>query len=151
MSELIPYRPNTLRSVFGLGREFERSLDELFSNAWRGSDVAGGAWIPPIDVRQTDESVEVWADLPGMSKDTIDIRVEGNVLTIAGERAGMAMEDEKASYRRERPHGRFERSFSLPVELDHTKADANYRDGVLHVSIPRAEEAKPRRLQIKAG
>jgi HSP20 family protein len=151
MSELIPYRPNTFRSVFGLGREFERSLEGLFDKAWRGMDAPTEAWIPPIDIRQTDETVEVWVDLPGMSKDAVDIRIEGNVLTISGERMGVIAENENASYRRERPFGNFERSLSLPVELDHTKADATFRDGVLHVTIPRVEQAKPRRLQIKAG
>lgn len=151
MSQLIPHRPQTLRSVFGLGREFERSLEEMFDNAWSGIDMPDSAWIPLLDVRQSDETVEVWADLPGVSKDEVDIRIEGNVLTISGERVGVVVDNDSASYRSERPFGKFERRLSLPVQLDHAKAAATFRNGVLHISIPRAENAKPRRLQIKAG
>lgn len=150
MSELIPHRPQVFRSAFGLGRDFERALDQLFHDSWRGSDVSG-AWAPPIDVRHTDEAIDVWMDIPGMSNEELDIRIEGNTLTISGERKDTSSDNGNVPYLTERVFGRFERTFALPMELESTKADATYRGGVLHISIPRAEQAKPRRLQIKAG
>jgi HSP20 family protein len=150
MNQLVSRRPQALRSVFGLGREFERALDDFFGDAARDMEASAGTWMPPVDVRHTDDAVEIWMDLPGMSKDAVDIRIEGNVLTIAGERSFDRQQDGNWHHA-ERVFGRFERSFSLSGQLDAGKADATYREGVLHVSVPRAEEAKPRRLQIKAG
>lgn len=149
MSQLVPFQPRTLRSVFGLGREFERALDELFDNAWRSGDVTPGMWVPPIDLRYTDESVELWVDLPGMAKEDVEIRVEGNMLAISGTRTLGIAESGEAWHRSERPAGRFERKLMLPSEVDASKADATYANGVLHVTVPRAEEAKPKRLVIK--
>jgi HSP20 family protein len=149
--QLVPHRAQALRSVFGLGREFERALDELFEGRTRSGELEYGQWIPTADVKQTDDAVEVWMDLPGMSKDEVDILVEGNRLSIKGERKREKSEEGENWYINERFFGTFHRTFVLPAELDPSKAAASYREGVLHISIPKLEEAKPRRLQIKAG
>jgi HSP20 family protein len=149
--QLVPHRAQALRSVFGLGREFERALDELFEGRMRAGENDYGQWLPSVDVRQTDDAVEVWMDIPGMSREEVNILVEGNRLSIQGERKRAEAEDGEGWYVSERLFGTFHRTFVLPAELDAGRANASYRDGVLQISIPKLEEAKPRRLEIKAG
>jgi HSP20 family protein len=149
--QLVPHRPQALRSVFGLGREFERALDQVFDAASQTSEESQGEWIPPVDVRYDQDAIDVWADLPGMSKDEVEIFIEGNRLTIRGDRERDTRDSSEATYMLERPHGKFQRTFVLTSELDAGKAEADYRQGVLHISIPKLEEAKPKRLQIKAS
>ena len=149
--QLVPHRPQTLRSVFGLGREFERTLDQMFDTATRTMEESEGEWLPAVDVRHTEDAIEVWADLPGMSKDSVDIFIEGSRLTIKGDRKRDVEDASKGWYRTERPFGTFQRTFLLPTELDAGRANAEYKAGALHITIPKVEEAKPRRLQIKAS
>jgi HSP20 family protein len=108
-------------------------------------------WAPPIDVYEKDDTYVVQVELPGMDPSNIDVTVENGVLSIRGERRFEdKLEDENAR-RIERRFGAFLRQLSLPTEVDADKIDANYRDGILTVTVPKVEAAKPKRITVKAS
>jgi len=104
---------------------------------------------PPLDISETDTEVRVRLDLPGVEAKEIDIQVNGNQLTIAGERKEEKEEKGETFHRVERRAGRFSRSFTLPCGVDENKVDATYHDGVLSVTLPKTEESKSRRITVK--
>jgi len=111
--------------------------------------AAGRAWAPVVDILETSNDLVVRAELPGMSRDDIDIEVTAESLTISGER--MFDEASREKYIRvERPYGVFRRSFSIGVPVQPDKVKASYKDGILEVSIPKAEEVKPKKIKINA-
>ena len=135
---------------------FSSDIDRLFSqfvhpNSLLGHWVGEGlrdAWVPPVDVRETDNSYVFAAELPGLTKDDVEITLEDNLLTLSGERElGEKSEDENY-HRVERSHGKFSRSFSLPSQVDNSKVAASFQDGVLTIEVPKSEQAKPRKIEI---
>lgn len=110
-----------------------------------------GSWVPPVDIFEKNENLVLRVELPGVEKDDIQISVENGVLSLHGQRRRDQEIDEKNSYRLERSYGAFGRSFSLPTTVDASKIVASYRDGVLEVTLPKAEEAKPKRVPIQAA
>jgi len=107
------------------------------------------ASYPPINLGTTDQSVEVYLFVPGMNPDALDVVIEKSLLSIAGERQIPEVESEESvSYRQERFEGRFRRVITLPEEVDADKAEAIYRDGVLHISIPKQSEIQPRQIKV---
>ncbi len=139
------------RSAFAVLDE----MDKMF-NAWRGdwngSDAAS-SWMPPVDVYETKEHLVVKAEAPGLEKDSFKVSVENNVLTLSGEKKHEMTEgDPEGNYHRsERCYGKFSRSFTLPNNVDVSKVKAKYRNGVLEVSLPKKEEAKPKEITIDVG
>lgn len=106
------------------------------------------SWMPAVDIRETDDSFEVVADLPGFDKKNVDITLENNVLTLRGERR-WEDEAEETSYRRvERSYGEFVRSFSMPNRVDADGVKASFDNGVLTVTVPKSAESKPRRITV---
>ncbi len=122
---------------------FRRFLDDFETPLW------GGSWLPALDVAERDDAFLVKAELPGMKNDDIDISVQGNVLSISGEKKESAEEKDKNYYHVERRFGSFRRDVTLPAGVDANKIEADYRDGVLTVVLPKSESAKPRRIKIK--
>jgi HSP20 family protein len=110
-----------------------------------------GTWGPPVDVFEKPDRLVIRAELPGIQKEDMDIRIENGVLTLHGERKRDVDITEENAYRMERVYGAFARSFSLPTTVDPTKVEATYKDGVLEVTIPKAETAKPKQIEIKAA
>lgn len=109
---------------------------------------SGRPWTPRADIYETEEGVVLQLDLPGVKAETIDVQSEKGMLSIKGER--QFPEDTKRQYYRvENVYGPFERYFEIPRTLDVTKVDANYQDGVLTLKFPKAEEAKPKKIEIK--
>jgi len=108
-----------------------------------------GAWSPAVDVYDKGNEVVIHAEIPGMKKEDIDVRVENNVLTIRGKKERREEVKEEGYFRTERAYGTFSRSFSLPTTVDVTKIGAEYKDGVLTLTVPKAEEAKPRQIDVK--
>ena len=108
-------------------------------------------WAPPVDVFEKGDQLTFKAEVPGTDREHLDVRVEDGVLTIQGERHEDAEVDEANLYRRERIHGTFTRSFTLPKNVDGTKVTATYKDGILEVSVPKAEAAKPKKVAIQAA
>jgi HSP20 family protein len=106
-----------------------------------------GAWTPAMDVYQNNDSVVAMIELPGMKKEDIEISLHDGVLTIAGERKSEVKEGENSA-RSERLVGRFRRSVTLPARVDVNKVSASYKDGILTVTLPKAEDAKPKQIQV---
>lgn len=123
----------------------EPARPDLF--AW-SEDARRGSWTPAVDIRETDEAFHVHAELPGLTKEDVQITLENNVLRLSGERR-FEKEDEKDSYHRiERAYGSFTRSFTLGSGVDSEGVKAQFKDGVLTISIPKKAETKPRKITI---
>jgi HSP20 family protein len=128
------------------------NFEDQFNRLWRG--VADGklqeSWLPAVDVFDTKEAVVLKAELAGMKPDDIQIEVEDNVLTIKGERRFEEKVEQDRYYRVERRFGSFQRSLALPQGVKADDIQAGYEDGILTVRVPKAEEEKPQRIEIKA-
>ena len=124
------------------------SLFELPSmgNFARQAQLFSG-WSPALDLYQNNDNVVAVVELPGMRKEDIDISLHDGMLTIAGERQISSGEGENAE-RTERFSGKFRRSISLPTRVDASKVNASYKDGILTVTLPKAEEAKPKKVEV---
>jgi HSP20 family protein len=127
--------------------------DDVFSPrnflARRNEALGENAWLPAVDVRETDNEFVFVAELPGLAKDDVSIEIEDKVLTISGERSFEGKEDNPNYHRIERSYGTFSRGFSLPQEVDQEKVTANFNNGLLTISIPKTEAVKPRKIEIK--
>lgn len=130
-------------------------MNRLFDDAFRGAPRAGeedwalgGSWAPLVDIFEHEGNIVLKAELPGLEPKDVDIRVENNVLTLRGERR-VDNEVKREQYHRvERAYGTFSRSFTLPSVVDTEKIKAEYKDGVLRVTLPTKEEAKPKQISI---
>ena len=139
-----------VRDLLTLQERMNRMLD----SSYRGTDedwALGGSWAPAVDIYEKDGNIVLKAELPGVDPKDVDVRVENNLLTLRGERK-FDTEVKRDSYHRvERSYGSFSRSFTLPSVVDTQNIKAEYRDGVLHMTLPKREEAKPRQIQINVG
>jgi HSP20 family protein len=129
-------------------------INRIFGDAYgrRLDDdvMARGDWIPPVDIYENDRhEIVIKAEMPGLKKEEIDVRVENNTLTLRGERRKESEVKDEQYHRVERIFGSFSRSFSLPSTVDAGHVSADYRDGVLTVILPTREEAKPRQIEVK--
>lgn len=130
----------------------QSEVNRLFSRAGSGAGVSERqSWTPSIDVVETDDAVELKAELAGMDPADINIEVQDNVLTISGERRFEEEVKEDRYYRIERRYGSFTRSIALPQAIDETGIAANYENGVLEVTVPKAEVVKPKRINVSVG
>ena len=127
--------------------DVHRELDRVFDNENRAS-----GWRPfATDVVETTDDVRVTMEIPGIEPDAIDITIDNNVLRISGEKRSTRNEEDGGAWRlSERRYGRFERSFVLPRDVRPDAVDASYENGVLTVLLPKREEAKPRRVEVRA-
>ena len=133
----------------------QERMNRMFDSSYRGSGdedwALGGSWAPAVDIYEKDGNIVLKAELPGVDPKDVDVRVENNLLTLRGERK-FDNEVKRDSYHRvERAYGAFSRSFTLPNVVDTGNIKAEYRDGVLHMTLPKREEAKPRQIQINVG
>ncbi len=117
----------------------------------RSSRAPLGSWAPPVDIFEKQDQLVIRAEVPGLNREDMDVRIENGVLTLRGERKHEAEVDENNAFRIERSYGAFTRSFSLPRTVDASKITAAYKDGVLEVSVPKMETAKPKKVEIKAA
>jgi HSP20 family protein len=128
----------------------KRDLDRMFGE-YDDDEATTSLWHPAVDIFETKDNLVLRAELPGMKKDEVHISVENNVLTLKGERK-FDKEIKRENYHRvERVYGNFCRSFTLPTSIDRSKIEASFQDGVLEVTMPRAEEAKPKQIEIKVN
>jgi HSP20 family protein len=133
-------------------RSLQNEVNRLFSGATSDrEDFLGGEWIPKVDVFENKDNLVLEAELPGMSRDDFELSFENNVLTLKGERK-FEKKDEGDNYHRvERGYGSFARSFTLPQTVTAEGARAEFENGVLHVSLPKREETKARKIEITGG
>ncbi len=139
-----------LRDLFNMQREIGRVFDSLFSD-FKGENSFVAEWAPRVDVMEHKDSYLIKAELPGVDKGDVKITVQENVLTIRGEKKQEKEEKELNMHRIERSYGSFERAFSLPANVKSEKIDASFRDGVLTVTLPKVEEAKPKEIEVKVS
>jgi HSP20 family protein len=128
----------------------QERMNRLMGDAYgRDAETEYGTWLPPVDLREEEQAFVIQMEVPGLQKDEIDIHLENNVLTLRGERK-FEKEEQKQSYHRiERFYGKFARSFTLPSLIKAEGIAASLKDGVLEVTIPKAEESKPKKIAIK--
>jgi HSP20 family protein len=142
-------RWSPVREMLSVQDEMNRMLSDVFGR--RMSDEGTVAWAPPVDIEETQDHYLVRAELPGMKQDDIKITVEDNRLVIRGEKRRDVEEDGKNYHRVERVFGQFERAFTLTHAVRQDRIEAIYKDGVLEVQLPKAEEAKAREIPVKFG
>jgi HSP20 family protein len=140
------------RELAGMQDRMQRLFGELSGRRGEDDMFSRGEWMPPVDIYQNgDHEMVLKVELPGLSRNDIDVRVENNTLTIRGERKRDAEVKDENYHRVERSYGAFTRSFSLPNTVDSEKVSADYRDGVLTVKLPTREEVKPRQIQVQVS
>lgn len=124
---------------FALHREMNRLFDDTFRTLGASPFGAGAGW-PSVEVSETEKSVKVTAELPGIDEKDLELRVEDNVLTLKGEKRTETQDKDK--HYSERFYGHFERRFSLPSEVDEERAEATFKNGVLTVTLPKTDRAR---------
>ena len=152
----ITRRENDAPSIFDRDPFFTPFFDRFLSFepfrsslAAQGEDFAGRNWVPAVDVKESEEAFVLHAELPGLGKDDVHVLLEDGVLRLSGERK-FEKEDKKDNFHRiERAYGKFSRSFTLGSGVDASKVSASFKDGVLTVTVPKAAETKPRRIEIQ--
>lgn len=123
-------------------------VNRLFDFSWPSRE---SGWTPALDVHDDKDCLTVQVELPGVKKDEIDIALEDGVLTVSGERKTERVSKEGESFRSERYFGKFQRTVTLPAAVDTGKVQASYKDGILTIDLPKAEEAKPRQITISVA
>jgi HSP20 family protein len=163
-SAVAPREPQSLRTPFTFMRRFSEEMDRLFEDfgfgrGWlapgfeRSLDSLGtlavNAWAPQVEVMERDNQLVVRADLPGMSKDDVKVDLDDNSLVIRGERKSEREEDEEGYYRSERSYGSFYRRIPLPSGVKAEEANADFRNGVLEITMPAPQRTEEKRRQIE--
>ena len=148
MPDIVEWKP--FREVSRLRREMDRLWDEFFGPGRRAFRPLGAEWAPAVDVSETADQVVIKAEVPGVEAKDIDISLSGDVLTIKGEKKSEREEKKENYHLVERSYGSFTRSLRMPAAVEADKIEANYKQGVLTVTCPKKEEAKPKAIEIKA-
>lgn len=142
-------RWNPLREVPVLQNRINRLFDDFFPDgALEGFRGLTGTWDPVVDIFDTENATVIKADLPGIKKEDITINMEGNVLSVSGQRNVDDEVKKENYYRRERSFGMFKREFTMPITVDVEKIKAEFKDGVLRIEIPKPEEKKPKSIAV---
>jgi len=144
--ELTPWRP--LGELTSFRKEIDRLWNQFLGEvpfAKRFSEE----WLPSVDVSETKDKVLIKAELPGLEPNDVNVSISGNILTIKGEKKKEQEEQDVHHHAVERYHGSFQRAFQLPVDIKTDKVEASFDKGVLTVSLPKAEEAKKKEIEIK--
>ena len=147
MYELLPY------AGFGSLGRINRDLNGLFNRFLHGVDLPAGpkeeSFVPKVNVKETETAIEITAEVPGLKPEDIELTLTGDILTLKGEKKNEHEEKTEDYHLVERSYGSFQRSFRLPVEVDRSKLAATHKDGVLSVTLPKAEEAGTARIEVK--
>jgi HSP20 family protein len=139
-------RWDPFRDLMGIQGE----LNRLFGRTYAGEGGASGAWVPPLDIYEEQGRFMVSLELPGIDPADVDVSVEDSVLTVKGERTFAAETNEENFHRIERRYGQFVRSLSLPSTADAEHIEASFDKGVLTIKVPKVEQAKPKKITVKA-
>ena len=142
-------RNNPWTALPTLQNRVNRLFDDMFPEIGQGDDMGLMEWRPMVDTYEKDDAIVVNAELPGVNKEDISVDVKNNILTISGERKHEEDVNEDNYFRKERFYGKFQRSFTLPDNVDSEKVDAVYKDGVLEVKIPKTEQGTTKKIEIK--
>ena len=143
-------RYDPFRDLRNLQEEVNRLFTGNIGRTYDDEGIARGSWNPSVDIYENKDQIVLEAELPGMSREDFDLTIENNVITLRGERRFEKKEDTESYHRVERAYGSFTRSFTLPNTVTGEGATADYRNGVLRVTLPKREETKARRIEIKS-
>ena len=146
MNYLTTRRP--MRNLFNLYNEMGRAFGDFFGSHEEGTDTEEVYWMPTVDVSETENDFEIRAELPGVSERDVSVSVTDNRLTVKGEKRQETETEGKNYHRVERRYGNFQRSFTLPRNIETSNIKAGFKDGVLTLTIPKAEAAKPAEIPI---
>jgi HSP20 family protein len=138
--------------LFSMQGELNRIFDRFFNHgATDDNDLRTSTWYPSVDVTERDDAYVMKAELPGVSRGDVKITLKDNLLTIHGEKKRETEEKDKNYFRNERHYGVFQRTFTLPSKVHGEKINANFTNGVLTIEIPKAEDAKPKEIEVKVS
>lgn len=151
---LIPRRTNDrtwspFRDLERLQKEFDRLFDGTALRPFDGAWTREGGWTPALEVIDGKDKVRILAEIPGLRKEDLELSVEGGVLTLRGEKKEEARTEDDGVIRSERIYGAFQRALQLPDSVDADRIQAAYRDGVLEITLPKKENAKPKLINVK--
>src|SRR5918999_2684906 len=143
---IVRYDP--FRDLRSLQDEVNRLFSTNLSRSFGDEGIARGAWMPNVDIYENKDQIVLEAELPGMNREDFDLSVENNIITLRGERRFEKKDDGDNYHRVERAYGTFTRSFTLPQTVSVEGAVAEYKNGVLRVTLPKREEVKARRIEV---
>jgi len=147
-------RPELAWPGFGRLSSLRDELDRLFESPWtelaRTSQLLNG-WTPALDVHEDKDNFVIQAELPGMKREEIDVSLHDGALSISGERKAEKKYEEAEIYRTERFFGKFQRTVTLPAPVAADKVKAQYKDGVLTITLPKTEAAKPKQIDVNVN
>lgn len=143
---IVRYDP--FRDLRSLQDEVNRLFSTNLPRAFGEEGIARGAWNPSVDIYENKDQIVLEAELPGMKREDFDLSIENNVITLRGERRFEKQDDSDNYHRVERSYGSFARSFTLPQTVQADEVTAEYRNGVLRVTMPKREEVKARRIEV---
>ena len=129
-------------------REFDRLFKEAFTPLFGEGELSTRTWAPPVDIYENENDIVLRAELPGVNPKDVEVKVEDNTLYLKGERKFEKETKEENYHRVERSYGSFARSFSLPNSINSEKVKAEFKDGLLTLTLPKREEAKPKTIKI---
>ncbi len=147
-NDVVTWSP--FRDLVNMQKDLGHVFDSLFSDFDSDGSIAS-RWAPRVDVMEHKDAYTIKAELPGVSKNDVRIVLQENVLTIRGEKKQESEQKDANYHRVERAYGSFERSFTLPTSVKSEKIDASYKDGILTVTLPKVEEAKPKEIEVKVS
>jgi len=136
------------RDLMTTQREFDRLFKEAFTPLFGEGDISTRTWAPPVDIFETENDIVLKAELPGVDPKDVEVKVEDNTLYLKGERKFEKEVKDESYHRIERSYGSFARSFSLPNSINAEKVKGEYKDGLLTLTLPKREEAKPKTIKI---
>ncbi|MBN2090975.1 Hsp20/alpha crystallin family protein [candidate division KSB1 bacterium] len=142
------YRWRPMSDVYQVQNEMKRLFDQYFGSEWEEGEQVRATWNPLVDVVELENEILLVAELPGVDKEHIKISVNNGVLSLSGEKKLAENEKKDCYHCSERFFGPFERVFNLPATVNESKIKADFKDGLLKISLPKTEAAKPREIQI---
>jgi HSP20 family protein len=131
-------------------RDMVRMMNEAMRYPGDRESVRG-SWVPPVDIKETADALEIVAEMPGFSPDQVEVSAENGVLTFRGERLREEAREGESFHRVERSYGAFERSFQIPRNVDPEKIEASFDKGLLHLTMPKRPESRPRTIKVKVN
>jgi len=146
MAEKYPGKWEPFRDMLNLRADMDRFYKSFFGGL---PDEQEGFWAPVVDIVEDKDNYIVKAEIPGMKKEDIKVTVRDNILAISGERSSETGEKDKTYHRIERSYGKFSRTIALPSAVDQSKIKAAYKDGVLHITLPKPESVKPKHVDVE--
>ena len=141
-------RWDPFQELIAMSNRLNRTVSDSYTPR---TEDSFGTWAPPVDIFERQDHLVIRAEVPGVLMADMDVRIENGVLTLHGERKQETDVNDENAHRMERVYGAFTRSFSLPTTVDAAKVTATYKDGVLEVTVPKAETKKPKSIEIKAA